>query len=230
MTASDFRSLARQILSGKWKIAILAGLIANLFFPLIEFTPSTHTSYDCFRILFFSIPLKHWLFRFPPVAFMSAFIVGIVGSVLSVGYAGFNLELVDQRQPQLYTLLDPIACIPTVFCAQLIKAVLVLLGTMFFVVPGILILYNYSMTSYVQAEHPNLSAREALARSKELMRGNRWRLFCLHFSFLGWHILSALTLDIGKIFLVPYCAAAEATFYRELTGGPLPHRTSIMDF
>ena len=52
------------------------------------------------------------------------------------------------------------------------------------------------MTEFILAEQPELTASEAIARSKELMTGNRWRLFCLHFSFIGWYILCMFTLGI----------------------------------
>ena len=55
-----------------------------------------------------------------------------------------------------------------------------------------------------------------------MMAGNRWRLFCLQFSFIGWDILCALTLGIGNLALRPYRHAAEAVFYRELCGGTVP--------
>ena len=73
-------------------------------------------------------------------------------------------------------------------------------------------------TDYILAEHPELTASEAIEQSKELMSGNRWRLFCLQFSFIGWRILSALTFGIGNLWLRPYEQAATAAFYREITG------------
>lgn len=48
------------------------------------------------------------------------------------------------------------------------------------------------------------------------MKGNKWRLLCLDFSFIGWDILSAFTLGIGDLWLTPYRSAAAAAFYREL--------------
>lgn len=78
------------------------------------------------------------------------------------------------------------------------------------------------MTDYILAEHPELTASEAIAQSKAMMEGNRWRLFCLQFSFIGWDILCALTLGIGNLALRPYRHAAEAAFYREISGGAAP--------
>lgn len=36
------------------------------------------------------------------------------------------------------------------------------------------------------AEHPGLTANEAITESRRIMDGNKWRLFCLDLSFLGW--------------------------------------------
>ena len=74
------------------------------------------------------------------------------------------------------------------------------------------------MTEFILAENPDLTASDAIAQSKEIMHGNRWRLFCLHFSFIGWDILSSLTLGIGNLWLRPYKQAANAAFYREISG------------
>ena len=61
-----------------------------------------------------------------------------------------------------------------------------------------------------------MGANDAITRSKELMKGNKWRLFCMEISFIGWMILSVFTFGIGDLWLTPYRAAAHAAFYREL--------------
>ena len=49
-----------------------------------------------------------------------------------------------------------------------------------------------------------------------MMSGNKWRLFKLNFSFIGWSLLCVLTFGIGTLFLIPYINAATAEFYVEL--------------
>ena len=92
------------------------------------------------------------------------------------------------------------------------------LWSLLFVIPGIVAGYSYAMTGYILAEHPELTASEAIEQSKQMMSGNRFRLFCLQFSFIGWDLLCALTLGIGNLWLRPYKQAAEAAFYREVSG------------
>jgi uncharacterized membrane protein len=79
------------------------------------------------------------------------------------------------------------------------------------------------MVPYIMAENPEMSASEACAKSKEMMRGYKFDLFMLKLSFIGWFLLSKLTCDIGFILLTPYMEAAVADFYREISGTrPVP--------
>lgn len=95
----------------------------------------------------------------------------------------------------------------------------VLIGYVISAVLTVIASYKYSMCYNILADNPDMTAREALNRSAELMKGNKWRLFCLRFSFIGWTILAVMTCGVGMVFLVPYVQAAEAVFYRDLTGG-----------
>ena len=64
---------------------------------------------------------------------------------------------------------------------------------------------------------PNMTAREAINASKELMDGHKGELFWLELTFIGWILLCALTGGIGTFFLAPYQNAAYAAFYRDIT-------------
>ena len=72
------------------------------------------------------------------------------------------------------------------------------------------------MSAYIMVDNPEMSAKEAMKASRAMMKGNKWKLFCLTFSFIGWDILAALTFGVGNIVLCPYVEAAGAAFYREL--------------
>lgn len=82
---------------------------------------------------------------------------------------------------------------------------------------GIVILaYAYAMVPYLLRDYPELTATEALRTSRQMMRGHKWDLFVLDFTFIGWMILCCFTLSIGFIWLQPYMSAAHAHFYEDL--------------
>jgi uncharacterized membrane protein len=86
-------------------------------------------------------------------------------------------------------------------------------------VPGIIKGYEYRMVPYILANERDITTKEAFARSKEMMTGNKWKAFVFDLSFIGWHLLSALTLGILELFFVhPYQNLANAALYERLNG------------
>ena len=142
----------------------------------------------------------------------------ILGSIIKVGYAKFNLNLVDRLEGSFENLFAYFSDWKTTAAARFLQSIYILLWSLLFIIPGIIASYSYAMTEYILAENPELSASEAISRSKQMMDGNKWRLFCLQFSFIGWSILCAFTLGIGNLWLTPYKQAATAAFYREVSG------------
>ena len=90
------------------------------------------------------------------------------------------------------------------------------------VVPGIYKAFAYALVPYVAIDHPDWSANRCITESRRLMRGNKWRLFCLNFSFIGWYVLVFLASmlpvlnGVAAYFLGPYVDTASARFYEEL--------------
>jgi uncharacterized membrane protein len=133
-------------------------------------------------------------------------------------------------------------------CMNFLRGLYTFLWTLLFIIPGVIKAYSYSMTPYILAEHPEMTASEAITESRRIMDGNKWRLFCLSLSFIGWSLLCALPVLIaviivsgvalatgslavfllvipasipvfvGSLFLNPYVEAAWAAFYRDVSG------------
>lgn len=236
--ASDFRRIARDALSGKWAIAVIAGLIASLLGAIASNGPEitlnindsgTNVAFEYANQQIYTTT-EGWNPELSALvvggaayiilaAVVMAVVYFILGSVIEIGYSKFNLDLVDrQKEPELGTLFGYFSHWKTTAVAKLLQTVYVFLWSLLFVIPGIIASYSYAMTDYILAEHPELTASEAIARSEKMMDGNRWRLFCLEFSFIGWSFLCSLTLGIGNLWLTPYKQAATAAFYREISG------------
>lgn len=89
----------------------------------------------------------------------------------------------------------------------------IFLWTLLFIIPGIIKYYEYAMIPFILAEHSEINYDKAFSKSKEMMKGNKLKLFKLQLSFIGWFLLSLLTCGIGFVFLSPYIKSAEAEFY-----------------
>ena len=102
-----------------------------------------------------------------------------------------------------------------VFCALFLVNLFTFLWALLLIIPGIIKAFSYALTPYIIMDEPELTARQAITRSCEIMEGRRWKLFCLYLSFIGWGILSLLTFGIGFLWLVPYMNASIAAFYED---------------
>ena len=98
----------------------------------------------------------------------------------------------------------------------LLVGIKTVLWTLLFLIPGVIKSYEYAIIPYILADDPEISSKDAFKKAKQMMKGNKWRLFKLEFSFIGWFALCVLTLGLGTFFLIPYINAANAEFYAEL--------------
>lgn len=237
--ASEFRAEARAALKGNWLTALAVSAVALLLGVsgdgAIDFSVNLNTS-DGISADLSALGQNLLSFRYGNLVFNGMLMAVaiwvilaavaaiafslIVGGTLRLGHARYHLGLIRSEDPRFETLFGYFSHWKTAALAELLQTIYIFLWSLLLIVPGVMASYSYAMTEYILAEDPELSAQEAIARSKEMMVGNRWRLFCLDFSFIGWSLLSSLLpLRIGTILLNPYTETAHAAFYRELTGG-----------
>ena len=241
-SASYFRENARNALRGKWGLAVVAGLIAGFLgassnggggFSFSGFNNEDYESgavippsgeIDGIEDIFSSIEPAVW--GIIGTALIVGLTIGLVlglaffvlGSIVGVGYAKFNLNLVDAENAELNDLFKYFKFWKTTVLANLLRSLYIFLWSLLCGIPGIIATYAYAMVPYIMAENPEMSASEACAKSKEMMKGYKFDLFTLELSFIGWFLLCALTCGIGFIVLRPYIEAAFADFYREISG------------
>ena len=160
-----------------------------------------------FRIGNFTLSLRNGIFS------LTAF---LIGGVLQMGYAGFLLKQHDGKETDFRDLFSMFDYFGTGFAQRFLRSLYVTLWSLLFIIPGIIKEYSYAMTPFILAEHPNLTASQAIQLSEQMMDGHKADLFILELSFIGWDLLAAVTLNLGNIALNPYKIAARATFYRQL--------------
>ena len=252
--SEENRALALDALRGKWKTAVLAGIIASAFGANIVSGSSSITSRSnqdsSFSMDLFSEPNGGKLLTFLVICIVIlAVVTFIAGGFVRLGYARFNLNLVDGENATISDLFSQKDRLWDGFCMKFLQGLYIALWSLLLVIPGIVKTYSYAMTPYIMSEHPSLTANEAITESRRIMNGNKWRLFCLDFSFIGWELLCSLPLyaggflvlkyftgseamaislfllltiplSIGFFFVRPYEEAAWATFYRDITAAP----------
>ncbi len=235
MIYSDIRARARENMSGHWglsigiaALAVLLGgeMAGSTFLPEVKYTiPLTYlqnspiVSEAFLRLgnLFADNPIRLGSLTITFNGGIFGLAAFLLGGVLQLGYATFLLKQYDHQQTEFNDLFSQFHRFGQGFAQMFLRGLYSFLWTLLFIIPGIIAAYRYAMTPYIMAEHPELTASEAIDRSKYLMEGHKWDLFVLRLTFLGWDFLAALSLNIGNLWLNPYKNAAEAAFYRKIS-------------
>lgn len=109
-----------------------------------------------------------------------------------------------------------------IFTAIGVKALSAILGVAILVgliaVEVIMIQRAFAITlsEYIAIDNEDMTAKDSVNKSMELMDGYKWKLFCLVLSFIGWSILCVFTLGIGNLFLTPYMQVSLVCFYENI--------------
>lgn len=235
LLAKDFKKRALSSLNGKWgsvyiKILICAsiGLICQLISNLIYQIPPIDISnpWAIFDIIYDN------LYR---ISQLIIFIGFLISSSLAITENWVYLQAANKKDTSWSGFIGTLKRLIESFILTIIMYIRIFLWTLLFIIPGIIKIFAYSMAVFIKIENPQMSSNEAINRSNQMMKGNKWRLFCLLFSFIGWWILLSfatymLTLILGGVsaYIMPfieialtilvtiYSRCAVAHFYKSL--------------
>lgn len=204
-TASEYRAAARESLDEQWHSSALMTLIILVLASIFSVSP-----------MLFADNIQGTLLADSAGTLMSILLVG------PLEYAMINVILLINRGrledvPVKVMFQDCIADwgrYVVTLVLQMIIITLISIPTLG--IGGIIFAYAYKMVPFILHDYPELTAKEALKLSREMMKGYKWDLFVLDLTFIGWALLCILTLGIGVLWLAPYIYSAEAHFYDDL--------------
>ncbi len=146
-------------------------------------------------------------------------------SIVSAGFLIFLLKSVRRDQPCFGNLLDGFGCWLKILVLNILISLLVFLGCLLLLVPGLIAHYRYSQALYLLVDDPTKSPIQCLRESRLLMQGHKMELFELDLSFLGWYLLTLLPLVgyAARFWTVPYVATTKTLYFEALLrSGTLP--------
>ena len=141
----------------------------------------------------------------------------IIESAFMVGYAKYLIDFVhdkkvDWKEPIKFVKEHWVIC----FLVGLVVALIIAIGTILLIVPGIIAALGLIFYLFVCAENPKLSTTEILKKSWDVTNGHKGEIFVLILSFIGWELLACLTLGILYIWLYPYMIITFTLAYESL--------------
>ena len=256
-----YKHRARQALKGNWQTALLVTFFAGIFLTISQVWQSTalrdieavinslasalnampegvtaesvqfQEVRKLYQHLFAAImAIPDWTYYGLIAANLLAL---FITPGLSIGSSRYFIARIDGKELGLREgLLGRIRIWHRALWLYVLMGVKVMLWSLLFVIPGVIAAIRYSMAPYYLAEDPSLTAREAIRRSKECMKGQKMGYFMLQLSFVGWNLLMTLVqlflVDISPVVSLvaaqfislavsAYMMASNAAFYRAVS-------------
>jgi len=156
--------------------------------------------------IFLRIPFIGWLFYLAILCGLIVYEVSLTGAYISI----YHDEKVDVSSVVSTCQVNPLRKLG----GMLWMVLWVYIWSLLFIIPGIVKGISYSMTPYILSQCPNVTAKDALKLSMRMTQGHKGELFVAGLSFIGWLLLSTITIYILAIVHVgPYMATTFAGYY-----------------
>ena len=144
--------------------------------------------------------------------------IRIMDSMLAMGFMGYCLGLVRGEDGSVGSIFDAFANFLRFLGMNILIYLITNALALLLIIPGAIMSYAYAMAPYVLMDSPRKGPVECMRESRLLMRGNKFKLFLLDLSMLGWLLLTAIP-GVG-VYTMPYYYCARANFYRAVSGRP----------
>lgn len=149
------------------------------------------------------------------MTFFFSVLVSLAGLVLNGGYYIYCMGIRRGAEMPYSTLADGLGVAGKLIWCSIQMGVKIFLWSMLFWIPGIIAAYRYRFSYYNILTDASLTAGEAIRLSCQQTRGMKWELFVLDLSFIGWSLLSALTMGLLNMWLTPYMTLCDLAYFEE---------------
>ena len=143
-------------------------------------------------------------------------LVLVVGSVIAVGLASFSLSIIE-GQMDINKLKDGLSIVNKAFIFYVLYIVIVLLGFICLIVPGIVFSLMFSQVYYILCKDPEIGVIDAFKKSAAMMNGHKWQYFKLSLRYGFYFFLSIFTLFIWALWLLPQMYTSYALFHKKVS-------------
>ena len=170
---------------------------------------------EVFACILLASALPQIALQFAPQNILLNIMVICVSAYIQLGLAVYCIGLYKGDEVNYVTIFSRFNGLkPIVFI--LILSVVVMLGFILLIIPGIILSLMYSQVFYILADDPDIGAIEAFNKSEKMMRGHKWQLFMLNLEAALYIFAGIFTLFIWWAWLIPRYSVAIAGFYEEL--------------
>ncbi len=142
-------------------------------------------------------------------------LIFVVALFLQIGFTKALLKIEAGHEPKWKDLVDHADLLVRFFVANLLFGLLVGVGTILLVIPGIYFMVKYFFVPLISIDK-NLGIKETFAESARLTDGVKWKLLGFLLLMIGLNILGAMAFMVGLLATVPVSSLAYIHVYKKL--------------
>lgn len=150
--------------------------------------------------------------------FLINFFGGVLTTIVSIGFLKISLKFIDNQQANLTDLFsswNDYLLVIKYWLSSVVFGLIVLLGILLLVVPGIIWAIKLQYYSFLIVEK-KMGPIEALRLSWQITKGVKWQLFLLGILLGLINLLGLLALVVGLLVSIPTTMLAQTYVYRKL--------------
>jgi len=153
----------------------------------------------------------------PALAALFGIIASVVNIVVGMGWVAVTLRIVDGQDASIENLIDPLPNLVSYVIASIICGVIIGIGFIILIIPGIYLAIRLSPVSFVVVD-TGAGPIAALSRAWDITRGNELNLFLFAIVAVVINFVGMLLFGIGLLATAPITALAYAYIYRRISG------------
>jgi len=230
LTSYIFKSKAVRALKGNWQTALIVSFIAGLPYTLSSLLSSTRMPE-----VYLGMTFEELLAALGQIDSATLWLIAIVSlasfivtPVLSVSCNLYFIKRIQGEELGVMGVFSRRKIFWRALWLAVVTNVRIFLWGLLFIVPGILAALRYAMAPFFLAENPELTATQAINKSKEVMADKKMSVVVLWLSFIGWLLMASVaqimlltfSVILGMVayqfidlFRVTYMNASFAAFY-----------------
>jgi len=201
------RQYAYEKLEGNWNGPVVTTLVYFIITGILESLPPQTPHLGFFDIGGVDGEISR-------ISILSTLFSG----ALSIGLSQYFLNFTRNEHAEISDIFSGFQQILQAIIAAILMSVIIIIGIIFLIVPGVIAALGLGMTYFIMADHPGISAIDAMRESWEMMKGHKGQFFLLILSFIPWFFLTVFTLFIGMLWAYPYMMVSISKFYMNVSG------------
>lgn len=189
-----YKGKAKIALKGNWQTAMLVAFFSGVMTTLLQVlqlvllpNQMNYVTMEAYAQALLQVPQSNL------VILLAVSLAALVLSpVLGMGCNHYFVQLNRGNDPGFMGLFSRLNLFFKALWLFIRMFVQIFLWSLLLFIPGIIAAIRYSQAPYYLAENPDITAGEAIQRSKTAMEGKKMNYLSLVVSFLGWTLLATL--------------------------------------